>query len=380
VLVRLAQAPPVGQNGKTGVTLPFTTNRGERTMASKSNVYAGIAGYVGRADQKGTVGVFVRPAETGRWEHKITDHETFAVHVHPTDPNVVFAGTSDGVYRSTDRGKSFQRANFPDKIQIWSFLVDSANPKLVYAGGSPISMYRSEDCGETWRKLPDPGMPDRAVMPFACRVMRMAQNPTHPGTIFAALEVNGVMRTTDGGESWADCSKDLIRLAQLPHLKSKIVSDTYNEGMLDGHAIAISPAEPDKVILAVRMGLFETTDQGNTWQDMEVGRFSPTTYGRDIKVSPTDGNTLYSALSVAAASKDGGVYRSTDKGASWKRFDKVQVHGTVMSIALHQKDPNQVFIGARYDGEVYGTEDGGETWDSLPLPAGVKDIYSLAVG
>ena len=124
-------------------------------------------------------------------------------------------------------------------------------------------------------------------MPFACRVMRMAQHPKQPGTIFAALEVNGVMRTTDGGESWTDCSKDLIRLAQQPHLKSKIVSDTYNEGMLDGHAIAISPADPDKVILAVRMGLFETTDQGNTWQDMEVGRFSPTTYGRDIKVSPT---------------------------------------------------------------------------------------------
>ena len=105
-----------------------------------------------------------------------------AGHVHPTDPNVVFAGTSDGVYRSTDRGKSFQRTNFPDKgVQIWSFLVDAQNPKLIYAGGSPIAVYRSEDSGETWRRLPDPGMPDRAVMPFACRVMRMAQHPTQPG-------------------------------------------------------------------------------------------------------------------------------------------------------------------------------------------------------
>jgi photosystem II stability/assembly factor-like uncharacterized protein len=350
-------------------------------MASKSNVYAGVAGYVGRAEQKGLVGVFVRPAETGRWQHALTDHETFTVSIHPTDPNVVFAGTSDGVYRSTDRGKSFQRANFPDKsVQIWSFLVDASNPKLVYAGGSPISLYRSEDSGETWRRLPNPNMPDRAVMPFACRVMRMAQHPKQPETIFAALEVNGVMRTTNSGESWTDCSKDLIRLAQQPHLKSKIVSDTYNEGMLDGHAIAISPTDPDKVILAVRMGLFETTDQGDSWQDMEIGRFAPTTYGRDIKVSPTDGNTLYSALSVAAASKDGGIYRSTDKGATWKRFDKVQVHGTIMSVALHNKDPQQVYLGARYDGEVYGTDDGGETWESLPLPSGVKDIYSLAIG
>jgi len=349
-------------------------------MASQSNLYAGVAGYVGRADQKGVVGVFRRAAGADTWDHVIKDHECWAVNVHPTDPNVVLAGTDDGVYRSTDKGKTFTRTNFPDKTQIWSFLVDAGNPKLIYAGASPIAIYRSEDCGETWRKMPDPGMPDRAVMPFACRVMRMAQHPTQPNTIFAGLEVNGAMRTDNGGESWSDISADLMRLAQLPHLKSKIVSNTYNEGMLDSHAIATSPADPDTVILAVRMGLFRTTDRGQTWQDMEVGRFSTSTYGRDIKVSPQDGKTMYAALSVAAASKEGGLYRSQDAGATWKRFDKVKVHGTIMSVALHQSDPNRVYLGARYDGEVYGTEDGGETWQSMPLPQGVKDIYSLAAG
>jgi photosystem II stability/assembly factor-like uncharacterized protein len=346
---------------------------------AESNLYAGVAGYVGRPDQRGIVGVFSRQAGSESWQH-VVEHETFAVNVHPTDPNVVFAGTSDGVYRSTDRGKTFQRTQFPDKTQIWSFLVDAGNPKLVYAGASPIAMYRSEDTGETWRKLPDPAMPDRAVMPFACRVMRLAQHPSKPGTILAALEVNGVMRTDNGGESWTDVTSGLLDLAKQPHLKSKIVSNTYNEGMLDGHAIAISPADPNGAIVAVRMGLFHTPDGGETWEDMELGRFSPSTYGRDIKVSPQDGKTMYAALSVAAASKDGGVYRTQDSGKTWKRFDRVQVHGTVMSVALHQKDPNQVYLGARYDGEIYGTEDGGNTWNACPLPAGVKDIYSLAVG
>nr|WP_294509331.1 hypothetical protein [uncultured Rhodopila sp.] len=349
-------------------------------MSIKSNVYAAVAGYAGRPDQQGAIGVFSRQAETGLWEHVLSDHDAYTVNVHPADADVVFAGTADGVYRSTDRGKTFRRTDFPGRTQIWSFLVDAADGNLIYAGGSPISVFRSEDCGETWRALPNPGMPDRAVMPFACRVMRMAQHPLKPGTIFAALEVNGVMRTTDGGESWTDCSQDLIRLAQLPHLQSKIVSDTFNEGMLDGHAIAISPAEPDSVIVALRMGLFKTADAGGIWRDMEVGRFSPTTYARDIKVSPQDGKTLYAALSVAAASKDGAIYCSTDTGATWKRFDKVQVHGTIMSVALHNTDPDRVFIGARYNGEIHGTEDGGATWHALPLPPGVKDIYSVAVG
>src|ERR1700727_2294677 len=188
------------------------------------------------------------------------------------------------------------------------------------------------------------------------------------------------MRTDNYGESWTDRSASLLRLAEKPHLKSKIVSNTYNEGMLDGHAIAINPADPDGVIFAARMGLFRTADGGESWQDMEVGRFSPTTYGRDIKASSTDPNTLYSALSVAAASKDGAVYRSQDKGKTWQRFDKVQVHGTIMSVAPHQTDPKQVYLGARYDGEVFGTLDGGDTWQSMNLPHGVKDIYALACG
>jgi photosystem II stability/assembly factor-like uncharacterized protein len=346
-----------------------------------SVLYAGVAGYVGRPNQSGAVGVFRRTDGSGTWDHVLTHLETHTVSVHPKDPAIVFAGTTDGVWRSTDRGATFKRAKFPDQgKQIWSFLVDAGDPNLVYAGGSPIDVYRSEDCGESWKKLPNPGVKERATAPFAARVMRMAQHPTRPRDIFAALEVNGVMHSADGGESWEDCSTDLVRLSEQPHLKSKIVSDTFAEGMLDGHAIAISPADPDTVVLAVRMGLFRSTDAGRSWHDMEVGRFSPVTYGRDIRVSPSDPNTLYAALSVAAASHDGGLYRSMDAGQSWQRFDKVQVHGTIMSVGLHATDPDQVYLAARYNGEVFGTEDGGETWQTLSLPAGVKDIYSIAVG
>jgi photosystem II stability/assembly factor-like uncharacterized protein len=346
---------------------------------TKSNLYAGVGGNVGRPAQTGLLGTFSRQADDEVWHH-VLEHKTFVVSVLPTDPNVVFSGTVEGVYRSIDHGKSFQRTDFPDRTEIWSLMVDARDPRVIYAGASPIAIYRSEDTGETWRKLPDPGMPSYATIPFSHRVMRMAQHPSEPDTIFAATEINGVMRTDDNGDHWTDLTSGLIALAQRPHLKSRIVSDTDNEGMLDGHAIVISPVNPDEVIVAVRMGLFHTVDRGETWEDMELGRFSPTTYGRDIRVSPQDGGTMYAALSVAAASKDGGVYRTPDGGKTWKRFDRVQVHGTIMSLALHQKDPDQLYFGARYEGEIFGTEDGGETWTGCPLPAGVQDLYSVAVG
>ena len=167
------------------------------------------------------------------------------------------------------------------------------------------------------------------------------------------------------------------RLAQQPHLKSKIVSDTSDEGMLDGHAIAISPADPDAVIVAVRMGLFRTARR---WRNV-AGHGGRPVLADDLwprhQGVAAEPNTLYSALSVAAASKDGAVYRSQDKGKTWQRFDKVQVHGTIMSVALHQNDPKQVYIGARYDGEVFGTLDGGADL-AVDEPAAGREGYLFA--
>ena len=237
---------------------------------SGSNIYAALAGYVGRPDASGDVGVFRRSGATGDWEHVFGAHEAYSVFIHPNDADLVFAGTADGVYRSADNGASFRKADFPDTgVQVWSFLVSDDDPDRMYAGGSPISVYRSDDRGASWRKLPTPDIPNRCVGPFANRVMRMAQRPGKPEEIYAALEIAGAMRTTDGGESWQDLGADLVRLSELPHLASSIVQkETTAEGMLDAHAITISPDAPDEPVLAVRMGLFTTKDQGQTWQDM----------------------------------------------------------------------------------------------------------------
>ncbi len=223
-------------------------------MAEQSNIYAGVAGYFGKPDHPGKVGVFRRAAGNGNWQHVLGNVQAFTVFVHPKDPETVFAGTNDGVWRSTDRGATFRRTGFPDaNRQVWCFMVDSRDARRIFAGASPIDVYRSDDSGANWRKLPTPVIASHCKGPFASRVMRFAQHPRRPDEIYAALEINGVMRSTDGGETWQDCSAGLIKLAELPHLKSKIVSDTTAEGMLDGHAVTINPADPDAAIVALRM-------------------------------------------------------------------------------------------------------------------------------
>ena len=204
----------------------------------------------------------------------------------------------------------------------------------------PIDVYRSDDGGDHWKKLADPGLPDRVIMAFACRVMRLDVDPNSPDDVYATMEANGAMRSRNAGESWEDCTADLIRFCEEPKYRSRIGSQTEIEGMLDGHALACSAAAPGTVFLANRMGLFRSADQGETWEDMEIGRFSPLTYGRDIRTSPHDPKVMYAALSPAARSTDGSVYRSDDVGKTWKRFDHgIKADATMMGVIVHPERP-----------------------------------------
>jgi photosystem II stability/assembly factor-like uncharacterized protein len=345
-----------------------------------THVYAGAA-----QSMDGTRGgVYRQTIGDGGWQRLSNglpeDAQVHAITVHPEHTDTVYLGTTKGVFRSTNRGDSWQRLSLPGDPDIWAICIHPQNPRILYAGASPPGVYRSDDSGDSWRKTADPGLPDRVIMGFACRVMRLDIDPNAPNDVYATLEANGAMRSRNGGESWEDCTADLIRFCEEPRYRSRIGSQTEIEGMLDGHALTCSAAAPGTVFLANRMGLFRSNNRGETWQDMEINRFSPLTYGRDIRVSPHDPKVLYACLSPAARSTDGAIYRSDDVGQTWKRFDHgIKAEATMMGVTVHPKDPNQVYGVSRF-GQVFGTQDGGRSWRETRLPEGVRDLYAVACG
>ncbi|MSP00214.1 MAG: hypothetical protein EXR07_04060 [Acetobacteraceae bacterium] len=345
-------------------------------------VYAGTSARTG-----GTVnGVFRRAVDDGRWE-RLTDGMPESAHVHaiaihPTNTSNVFAATSTGVYRSLDNGAHWSRVVEPaPREQMWSVLVHPTNPRTILVGTAPLGLYRSDDGGGTWRRMPKPDVGERMVGCFPSRVMRLGIAPSRPDEIWAGLEVNGAMHSADGGETWTDRSDSLVALSKQPHLESAILSKDNAEGMLDVHAICVSPAAPGTAFLALRMGLFRSDNGGASWDDLGIGEHAAhLRYGRDIVVAPWDSNTMFACVSDKARGEAGRIYRSQDLGRSWSQFDhSIDVRSTMMAVALTPEDAAQAHCVTR-GGQTFSTMDGGKSWREYDLPDGAGAAVAVACG
>ncbi|MDH4144664.1 MAG: hypothetical protein OEY23_05780 [Acidimicrobiia bacterium] len=350
---------------------------------SATRVFVGASRFAPNAPDDHRGGLYRLRADGG-WD-ELTEGlperpQVRALQIHPEHPEVVFAGAQDGPYRSQDGGDTWERLDFPGAgLPVWSFAVDPFAPDTIYAGVGPAAAYRSDDAGTTWTHLEAAVMENRVDMGFPTRMICLTPDPSRPGALYAGVEVGGVMRTEDGGATWADVTGPLVRMADDDRYRSRIGSDTDIEGMCDTHAITMTPAAPGSAFLGVRMGVFRTDDGGASWYDIEVGRTSPLTYCRDVRVSPVEPSVVYGCFSDEALGQAGSLYRSDDIGATWRRYDRVAPVSTMMRVAMSPTDPDEVWCATRR-GDVYGTRDGGETWLETRLPTGGRDVYAMACG
>lgn len=313
------------------------------------------------------------------WEPIFDDQGTVSladVAIAPSNPEVVWVGTGehnnqrschygDGVYKSTDGGKTWTNMGLRDSIHIGRIAIHPTNPDVVlvassgplYRPGGDRGVYRTTDGGKTWSKTLDG---DNDTTGF----IDIAINPKNPREVYAAaydrlrrawhIRESGpgsaIYKSEDGGVTWKKLTEGLPESKQLGRI-----------------GIAIYPEDPRTVYAIIEnrnqgeaSGVYRTNDAGKTWTRMSERSVPASYYYSQIRVDPKNADTVY-VLNVQ-------LLVSNDGGKTFRRLDS-RIHVDHHGMWIDPNNPDRLLVGN--DGGFYMSYDKGATWrfiDNLPIP------------
>ena len=274
------------------------------------------------------------------------ESRVYGLATHPSEPRTIFAGADDGIYRSSDGGQSFTRLESPMNLrEVWKIAVDPTNPNIIFAGTRPAALYRSSDGGHSWRQL-TVDMAEECPNVRVPRVTALAVDPANPRHVWAGVEVDGVRRSRDGGETWTRIERG--------------VPDP------DIHDVTINRNGASKVLTTTPREIFASGDGGENWAPLGVnGRFR-LPYCRQLTQKIDDPKTLFVATGDGAAGHAGGIQRTRDGGERWEMLTlPVEPNSPIWGFAVHPADPERIVACSHY-GELFASENAGDTWAKLP--------------
>lgn len=293
----------------------------------------------------------------GPAEYALAGCDVHALAVDPGDPRVVFAGTWDhGIHRSSDGGRTWRpvgQREVPER-RIISLAASRAGGRLcVFAGAEPANLYRSDDGGETWERLPGLHDVDSArrwfypPRPGGERVRSVVPHPHDPDTLFAAIEIGGVLRSRDGGASWED------------H-KPRCYADS--------HAVAMHPLAPERVYQGAAGGIARSDDGGDSWRHAGGGVHRLFIWA--LAIDPLDPDLWYvsAAYHPRSAHGDGfanaAIYRR-DGGKRWNAPRAASGLRAMPFALLTLAGRSRALVAGFGDGRVALSEDAGSSWRDL---------------
>ncbi len=290
-------------------------------------------------------GVFQSPDGGDSWNRVRSpfplESRVGALVVHPSKSNVIFAGADSGVYRSDDRGMNWERLDpLIAGVQVFAMAVDPSNPEILFAGTTPPGVFRSGDGGRHWDRLKLEPAKECAI--GTPRVTAVEVDPRDGRVVWVGVEIDGVYRSLDGGESWSRIEEG--------------ISDP------DIHDIIIRPGDKNQVVVSTPRQLFSSTDVGESWDSMATSDSLPLPYCRAIAFKEGAPEVMFLASGDSALGESGGIQRSKDGGATWEEAKLPDApNSPVWTFATHPSDA-AVVVAVSHFGEIYATEDGGDSW------------------
>jgi photosystem II stability/assembly factor-like uncharacterized protein len=291
----------------------------------------------------------------------ITDKHISAIVKEP-ESGLTFAGAFHGsVYVSKDDGKTWEaRANGMTQNNIYSLAVRRMNSRVrVFAGTEPAHLFVSDDLGLNWAEIPSlrsvPSVPKWSfpAPPHIGHVKHINFDPEDSKTIYASVEVGGLLRSTDGGNHWEE----------FPSLYE------------DVHRLMIHPSNPKFLYGVTGRGLYVSPDAGATWNQWTHREDEIGGYPDGFVFRPSDANLI---LMTAAHDAPGTwrtthfagarISRSKDGGRTWEILhnglpDRLQA--SIEAFCLEEAGDSTAVFAATTSGDIFCSSDMGDGWEKI---------------
>jgi photosystem II stability/assembly factor-like uncharacterized protein len=267
-----------------------------------------------------------------------------AMSVAASDSKILTVGTLEGVFRSKDAGKNWEKVSSGNSEikNIESIAVDPKDPNVVYAGTWHLA-WKTADGGATWQHI-NKGMIDDSD------VFSIIVDSSNSSVVFASA-CSGIYKSQSAGDQFQ-------KIQGIPFSARRT------------RVLKQDPSNPEVVYAGTTEGLWKTADSGKTWKQMT----NPEVVVNDIMVDPRNSQRVLLATDRA------GVLASDNGAASFTASNHGYTHRYVTTILADAKNPDTIYVGVvndREQGGVFTSRDGGQHWTQKSAGLDGRDVFVL---
>jgi photosystem II stability/assembly factor-like uncharacterized protein len=325
----------------------------------------------------------------------IDDSDIFSIRVDLSRPQVILASACSGIYRSDNAGQVWTKMQgIPGTHRRTHIIAQDPRSSNAIFVGTTLGLLKSADGGKTWRHL------------TAEQINWMVFDPVDPRTLYLATEHAGIWKSADSGETFRPVNQGFAnhRLSQMTSDGRRLYTSSAYEGLYGGvfvsddggagwslraneaalagrnlNSLTAAPGTDGLLFAASEDAVLKSADAGKTWSPLPVQPSAAASASRSGRLRVHSLQAVRAnKLLLLFAGTDGGVFRSANAGASWEQVKSAGLTG-VPVLAIYAPPDGASRLAAQTRTALFVSRDTGRTWQPASLPDSSYYLYDVAL-